>query len=198
MSWNKKDLLFAPLGGSGEIGMNANLYHYDGVWMMVDLGINFPDDSMPGIDVVLPDLTFLDDKTANLVGLVITHGHEDHLGAVPYLWRKLRCPVYGTAFTLSLLRQKLIEHGLEDDIPLKVIDYNRPLSIGPFTVEMIALTHSIPDPAGLIIQAGGEQVFHTGDWLKLHLDFRGVIKRWKFLQCKPTNFLAIRCINHKL
>jgi len=84
MSWNKKDLLFAPLGGSGEIGMNANLYHYDGVWMMVDLGINFPDDSMPGIDVVLPDLTFLDDKTANLAGLVITHGHEDHLGAVPY------------------------------------------------------------------------------------------------------------------
>jgi ribonuclease J len=164
MSWKKKDLLFVPLGGSGEIGMNANLYHYDGVWMMVDLGINFPDDSMPGVDVVLPDLSFLDDKTANLAGLVITHGHEDHLGAVPYLWRKLRCPVYGTAFTLSLLRQKLIEHGLEDDIPLKVIDYNRPVPIGPFTVEMIALTHSIPDPAGLIIKAGGEQIFHTGDW----------------------------------
>jgi ribonuclease J len=164
MNWNKKDLLFAPLGGSGEIGMNANLYHYDGAWMMVDLGINFPDDSMPGVDVVLPDLRFLDDKTADLVGLVITHGHEDHLGAVPYLWKTLRCPVYGTAFTLSLLRQKLIEHGLEDDIPLKVIDYNRPISVGPFAVEMIALTHSIPDPAGLIIKAGGEQIFHTGDW----------------------------------
>jgi ribonuclease J len=164
MNWNKKDLLFAPLGGSGEIGMNANLYHYDGAWMMVDLGINFPDDSMPGVDVVLPDLRFLDDKTADLVGLVITHGHEDHLGAVPYLWKTLRCPVYGTAFTLSLLRQKLIEHGLEDDIPLKVIDYNRPISVGPFAVEMIAMTHSIPDPAGLIIKAGGEQIFHTGDW----------------------------------
>ena len=122
MSWKKKDFLFAPLGGSGEIGMNANLYHYDGVWMMVDLGINFPDDSMPGVDVVLPDLAFLDDKTADLAGLVITHGHEDHLGAVPYLWRKLRCPVYGTAFTLSLLRQKLIEHGLDPATPAGVLN----------------------------------------------------------------------------
>ena len=86
MNWKSSDILFVPLGGSGEIGMNANLYHYDDQWIMVDLGINFPDENMPGVDVVLPDLRFLDDKLDKLKALVVTHGHEDHLGAIPYLW----------------------------------------------------------------------------------------------------------------
>ena len=101
--YNSSDFLFVPLGGSGEIGMNANLYHYEGSWLMVDLGISFPDDSMPGIDVVLPDLSFIEARREQLAGLVLTHGHEDHLGAIPYMWSKLGCPVYGSAFTLSLI-----------------------------------------------------------------------------------------------
>ena len=116
--YRNSDLLFVPLGGSGEIGMNANLYHYDGSWLMVDLGISFPDDSMPGIDVILPDLSFIEARADSLAGLVLTHGHEDHLGAIPYMWSRLRCPVYGSAFTLALLRRKLAENGNKHDIPL--------------------------------------------------------------------------------
>ena len=164
MNWKPNELLFVPLGGAGEIGMNVNLYHYQGKWLMVDLGINFPDENMPGVDVVLPDLRFLDDKIDDIAGLVLTHGHEDHLGAVPYLWRKLRCPVYGTPFTLALLRAKLKEHGLASKVPLNPMPYNTPTDIAPFSVEMLALTHSIPDAAGLIISVAGKQIFHTGDW----------------------------------
>ena len=126
MNWKPNELLFVPLGGAGEIGMNVNLYHYQGKWLMVDLGINFPDENMPGVDVVLPDLRFLDDKIDDIAGLVLTHGHEDHLGAVPYLWRKLRCPIYGTPFTLALLRAKLKEHGLASKVPLNPMPYNTP------------------------------------------------------------------------
>ncbi|MEC8727510.1 MAG: ribonuclease J, partial [Pseudomonadota bacterium] len=164
MNWKSSDILFVPLGGSGEIGMNANLYHYDDQWIMVDLGINFPDESMPGVDVILPDLRFLDDKLDKLKALVVTHGHEDHLGAIPYLWEKIRCPIYGTPFTLALLRQKLKERCPDMNIPLRVLDYNQKQKIGAFEVEMVALTHSIPDPAGLIINVAGEHIFHTGDW----------------------------------
>ena len=164
MNWQPDELLFVPLGGAGEIGMNVNLYHYDGKWLMVDLGINFPDENMPGVDVVLPDLRFLDDKIDAIAGLVLTHGHEDHLGAVPYLWSKLRCPIYGTPFTLALLRTKLKEHGLASKVQLKPMTYNAPTDIAPFSVEMLALTHSIPDAAGLVISVAGKQIFHTGDW----------------------------------
>ena len=164
MNWKSSDILFVPLGGSGEIGMNANLYHYDDQWIMVDLGINFPDENMPGVDVVLPDLRFLDDKLDKLKALVVTHGHEDHLGAIPYLWEKIKCPIYGTPFTLALLRQKLKERCPDLSIPLRVLEYNQKQKIGTFEVEMVALTHSIPDPAGLIINVAGERIFHTGDW----------------------------------
>ena len=164
MNWKSSDILFVPLGGSGEIGMNANLYHYDDQWLMVDLGINFPDETMPGVDVVLPDLRFLDDKLDKLQGLVVTHGHEDHLGAIPYLWEKIKCPIYGSPFTMALLRQKLKERCPDLPIPLRVLDYNKHQKIGAFDIEMVALTHSIPDPAGLIINVGGETIFHTGDW----------------------------------
>ena len=162
--YNSSDLLFVPLGGSGEIGMNANLYHYEGSWLMVDLGISFPDDSMPGIDVVLPDLTFIEQRQDKLAGIVLTHGHEDHLGAIPYMWSRLRCPVYGSAFTLALLRRKLAENGRQDDIPLIEISPGTITEIGAFSVEMVGLTHSIPDPTALAIRCAAGTVLHTGDW----------------------------------
>jgi len=162
--YRPSDLLFVPLGGSGEIGMNANLYHYKGSWLMVDLGISFPDDSMPGIDVVLPDLSFIESRRDALAGLVLTHGHEDHLGAIPYMWSKLGCPVYGSAFTLALLRRKLAENGNQTDIPLIELGPGTVTDIGPFSVEMIGLAHSIPDPAALAIRCDAGTVLHTGDW----------------------------------
>ena len=162
--YNSSDLLFVPLGGSGEIGMNANLYHYEGSWLMVDLGISFPDDSMPGIDVVLPDLTFIEQRQDKLAGIVLTHGHEDHLGAIPYMWSRLRCPVYGSAFTLALLRRKLAENGRQDDIPLIEISPGTITEIGAFSVEMVGLTHSIPDPTALAIRCAAGTILHTGDW----------------------------------
>ncbi len=162
--YNNSDFLFVPLGGSGEIGMNANLYHYNGSWLMVDLGISFPDDSMPGIDVVLPDLTFIEQRRDRLAGLVLTHGHEDHLGAIPYMWSQLGCPVYGSAFTLALLRRKLSENGRQENIPLIEIGPGSVTDIGPFSVEMVGLTHSIPDPTALAIRCEAGTVLHTGDW----------------------------------
>jgi ribonuclease J len=162
--YNNSDLLFVPLGGSGEIGMNANLYHYEGRWLMVDLGISFPDDSMPGIDVVLPDISFIEQRRDQLAGLVLTHGHEDHLGAIPYMWSQLGCPVYGSAFTLALLRRKLSENGRQEDIPLIEIGPGSVTEIGPFSVEMVGLTHSIPDPTALAIRCDAGTVLHTGDW----------------------------------
>jgi len=163
-SWKHDDLLFVPLGGSGEIGMNANLFHHNDQWLMVDLGISFPDETMPGIDVVLPDLSFIEERRDKLAGLVITHGHEDHLGAIPYLWERLKCPIYGTPFTLALVRGKLSEHLPDARVKLISLPFNTPVPVGSFDVEMISLTHSIPDPAGLVLRAGGQTIFHTGDW----------------------------------
>ena len=163
-SWSNDDLLFVPLGGSGEIGMNANLFHYNDEWLMVDLGISFPDDSMPGVDVVLPDLSFIAKRRDKLKGLVITHGHEDHIGAIPYLWEQLKCPIYATPFTMALVRAKLRENLPDAKVKLIGLPFNEQVPIGGFTVEMITLTHSIPDPAGLAIRAGGKTIFHTGDW----------------------------------
>lgn len=163
-TWSKEDLLFVPLGGSGEIGMNANLFHYNDEWLMVDLGISFPDDSMPGVDVVLPDLSFIAKRREKLKGLVITHGHEDHIGAIPYLWEQLKCPIYATPFTMALVRAKLRENLPDAKVKLIGLPFNEQVPIGGFSVEMITLTHSIPDPAGLAIRAGGKTIFHTGDW----------------------------------
>ena len=161
---SKSDFLFVPLGGSGEIGMNVNLYHYQDSWLMVDLGISFPDESTPGIDVVLPDLQFIQKHRDKLAGLVLTHGHEDHLGAIPYLWSSLGCPIWGSAFTLALLRRKLAESRNDFDIPLHEMGMNAVEKIGAFEIEMIGLNHSIPDPAALAIRTEAGTVLHTGDW----------------------------------
>jgi len=164
MTYSTNDLLFVPLGGAGEIGMNVNLYHYQDSWIMVDLGISFPDDSTPGVDVILPDLKFISERREKLAGLILTHGHEDHLGAIPYLWSQIGCPIYGSAFTLALLRRKLTESGGDFDIPLHEMGMNAPRQIGAFEIEMIALNHSIPDPAALAIRSAAGTILHTGDW----------------------------------
>ena len=109
---NDNDLIFVPLGGSNEIGMNMNLYHFSGKWIIVDLGISFGDDTMPGVDVLVPDPSFIEAQRENLLGIVVTHGHEDHIGAIPYLWERLGCPIFSTPFTASLIRRKLVEKGI--------------------------------------------------------------------------------------
>ena len=158
------DFVFLPLGGSGEIGMNANLYHYKGRWLMVDLGISFPDESMPGVDVVLPDLRFIEARKDKLEAIILTHAHEDHFGAVPYLWKRLGVPVYGTAFTLALLHRKLAESRLDYKIPLHELDFNITYDFGSLSVELVQLTHSVPDPAALVLRSDKGTVLHTGDW----------------------------------
>lgn len=158
------ELLFLPLGGSGEIGMNLNLYGHAGKWLMVDLGISFGDDTVPGIDVVMPDPQFITERAGDLAGLVLTHAHEDHIGAVPYLWPRLRCPLYATPFTASVLKRKLQEAGLEREAKITIIPMSGKVTIGPFEVELITLTHSIPEPNAVVIRTPLGAVLHTGDW----------------------------------
>jgi ribonuclease J len=160
----KSELLFLPLGGSGEIGMNLNLYGYAGKWLMVDLGVTFGDEGVPGVDVITPDPAFIEEHRDNLVALVLTHAHEDHLGAVPYLWPRLRCPVYATAFTASVLRRKLQDVNLLSQVPITEIPLSGRFRVEPFDIELIRLTHSIPEPNALAIRTPLGTVLHTGDW----------------------------------
>ncbi len=157
-------LFFVPLGGSGEIGMNLNLYGYDGSWLILDCGVTFGDDSQPGLDVVMPDPQFIVERRDRLLGIVATHAHEDHIGAIPYLWSQLRCPVWATPFTASLLRAKLEEAGLADKVPITVVPMSGRFEIGPFDLELITLTHSIPEPNAVVIRTPAGTVLHSGDW----------------------------------
>ncbi len=159
-----ESLRFLPLGGAGEIGMNLSLYGHRGKWLMVDLGIAFADESQPGIDVQVPDPAWIVDRRKDLVGLVITHAHEDHLGAVAYLWEELRCPVYATAFAAAVLRRKLDEWHLLDEVPLTIYRPGERLQLGPFTVTPIPITHSIPESQSLAIETSAGTILHTGDW----------------------------------
>lgn len=158
------ELLFLPLGGAGEIGMNLSLYGHDGQWLMIDLGVIFGDDTTPGIDLVMPDPAFIVEHRKRLVGLVLTHAHEDHIGAVPYLWPMLGCPIYATPFTAAVLRRKMVENGADREIPIHEIPLSGKFSIGGFALELVTLTHSIPEPNGVIIRTGAGTVLHTGDW----------------------------------
>jgi ribonuclease J len=158
------ELLFLALGGAGEIGMNLNLYGHAGKWLMVDLGIAFGDDSTPGIEVVMPDPAFIVERRADLAGIVLTHAHEDHLGAVPDLWPRLKAPVYATPFAASVLRRKLREAGLLDAVPITEIPLGGTFRVGPFELELITMTHSILEPNALAIRTKFGTVFHTGDW----------------------------------
>jgi ribonuclease J len=158
------ELYFLALGGAGEIGMNLNLFGYGGKWLMVDLGVTFGDDLTPGADVVMPDPAFIAEHADDLVGLVLTHAHEDHIGAVQYLWPRLRCPIYATGFTASVLRRKLVEAGLEAEAEVTIVPLGGSFSVGPFDIEYVTLTHSIPEPNGVIIRTPAGAIFHTGDW----------------------------------
>jgi ribonuclease J len=164
MNGSRSDLHFLPLGGSGEIGMNLNLYEYDGQWLMVDLGVTFADDGVPGVEVLMPDPQFIVERRDKLVGLVLTHAHEDHLGAVQYLWPELRCPIWATPFTAAFLRRKLTETDFADEVEIHIVEMGSRFNIGPFDLEMVTLTHSIPEPNGLAIRTPAGTVFHTGDW----------------------------------
>ena len=161
---SKDELLFVPLGGCGEIGMNLNLYGLDGKWLMVDLGVSFGDDRVPGVEVVMPDPAFIVERRADLLGLVLTHAHEDHLGAVPHLWRRLRCPVYASPFAAELLGRKLDEAGLADAVDLEIVGDGDSFDLGPFNVTYHAITHSIPESHALAIRSRLGNILHTGDW----------------------------------
>ncbi|MBU6166294.1 MAG: ribonuclease J [Alphaproteobacteria bacterium] len=158
------ELIFLPLGGSGEIGMNVNLYGAHGKWVMVDLGMTFGDPRYPGIDVVLPDLAFIEERRKDLLGIVLTHGHEDHIGAIPYLAAELKVPLYATPFTAGLIAKKLEEEGLEREVRLNIVPMGGTLQLGPFGFTYVALAHSIPEGNALIIDTPYGRIFHTGDW----------------------------------
>ena len=170
-----KDFWFLPLGGTGEIGMNMNLYGHNGQWLMVDCGVMFDKTRLQADgsnSVVSADPHFISLRRQRLVGLVITHAHEDHVGAVPYLWKELQCPVYTTAFTAEILRRKLAEAGLQEHVPIIEVDTGDLLKIGHFEIEWLAITHSLPEPHALLIRAAGSTVFHTADW---KIDFDPVL-----------------------
>ena len=158
------ELIFLPLGGAGEIGMNLNLYGYGGKWIMVDLGITFADETTPGIDIITPDPSFITERRDDLLGIILTHAHEDHLGAVPYLWPELGCPVYATPFAATVLEGKLEERGLLDEVPLHRVPLGGRLRLGAFEIELISITHSILEPNALAIRTPVGTVLHTGDW----------------------------------
>ncbi|MCK5444419.1 MAG: ribonuclease J [Rhodospirillaceae bacterium] len=163
-----EELVFLPLGGAGEIGMNLNLYGYgppgDYAWVMVDLGITFGDGTHPGVDVIMPDPAYIEAHKDKLAGLVLTHAHEDHLGAVPYLWERLECPIYATAFTISILKRKLADTGFMDRVTIHEVPLNGSFNVGPFEMDLITLTHSIPEPNAIAIKTPLGTVVHTGDW----------------------------------
>lgn len=174
MTPDHNDLWFLPLGGTGEIGMNLNLYGHDGHWLMVDCGVTFPKPGRIAADgtlhhrgeppVQMADPAFIVDRREQLAGLVITHAHEDHVGAVPYLWPLLQCPIYTSRFTAEILRRKLAEFDLLHRVPIHVVEVGDRRQIGPFEVEWLALTHSIPDPNALMIRTPIGRIFHSGDW----------------------------------
>ncbi|WP_282949676.1 MULTISPECIES: ribonuclease J [unclassified Sphingopyxis] len=159
-----KELLFLALGGSGEIGMNANLYGCDGKWIMLDLGVTFGSQDYPGIEIVMPDLEFIEDRKDDLLGIVLTHGHEDHIGAIPYLAADLGVPLYANRFTAGLIAHKLAEEGLEKEVEIRVVDIDESFRIGPFGIRLVPLAHSILEMSAAVIDTPYGRVFHTGDW----------------------------------
>lgn len=165
---NENEIVFLPLGGVGEIGMNLGLYGFgpdgDRTWLIVDCGVSFAGPELPGIDVVVPDIKFLEDEVDNIAGMVITHAHEDHYGAILHLWPYLKVPVYATAFTAGLLAAKSESETLEEDVPVTVVKQGERHKIGPFDVEFVAMAHSIPEPCALAIRTPAGLVLHTGDW----------------------------------
>ena len=165
---SKEELIFCPLGGSGEIGMNMNLFAYGSEtnqkWIIVDMGVTFADDSIPGIDLIYPDPGFIIDKKDDLLGIVLTHAHEDHIGAISHIWPDLKCNIYATPFTAVLIKEKFKEKKIDITKNLKIVDLNGSIKLGSFNIEFITLTHSILEPNGLSIKTPVGTILHTGDW----------------------------------
>jgi len=164
----KEEFIFCPLGGSGEIGMNMNLFAYGNQenkkWLIVDIGVTFADDTVPGVDLIYPDPSFIVDKKEDLLGIVLTHAHEDHIGAIAHIWPKLHCNIYATPFTSVLIQEKFKEKKIDVGNKLKVVQLNGKVELEPFKIEFVTLTHSILEPNGLSIETPVGTVLHTGDW----------------------------------
>ncbi|UPJ65754.1 ribonuclease J [Bradyrhizobium sp. 191] len=163
------ELVFAPLGGVGEIGMNLSIYglgnRHQRAWLAVDLGVSFGDEEhLPGIDLIMPDISFLEKERKNLMGLVLTHAHEDHFGAIIDLWPKLKCPIYATRFSAALFEAKCAAERNAPEIPVTVVPSGGRVDIGPFNVEFIPVAHSIPEAHALAIHTEAGTLLHTGDW----------------------------------
>ncbi len=158
------EIIFLPLGGAEEIGMNLNAYGHDDAWIIVDFGIGFANDYLMGVDIIMSSPEYLASQKEKILGIVLTHAHEDHLGAIGYLWRELQCPIYATGFTASLLRNKLLEAGLLDIVAINIIAPTEDFQLGPFSLKLINITHSIPEPNALLISTKAGKVMHTGDW----------------------------------
>jgi ribonuclease J len=168
MSFNlkthKNNLLFIPLGGANEIGINVNLYHYKGKFILVDCGSGFADEYLPGVDMVVADLSFIIEQKHNLLGIILTHAHEDHLGAVQFLWPELLCPIYTTDFTATFLKIKLAEFEFAKEVEIHSVRPGHRFNLGPFDIEMAPLTHSAPEMQALMIRTDAGNILHTGDW----------------------------------
>ena len=165
---SKEELIFCPLGGSGEIGMNMNLFAYgkedNQKWIIVDMGVTFADDTIPGVDLIMPDPGFIIEKKNDLLGIVLTHAHEDHIGAVAHIWPELKCKLYATPFTAALLIEKFKEKKIDISSFLKIVPLNSQIKLGAFEIDFVTLTHSILEPNGLCIKTPLGTILHTGDW----------------------------------
>ena len=163
-----EELIFCPLGGAGEIGMNMSLYSYvkDDLqkWLIVDAGVTFADESFPGIDLIYPDIGFIEDKKNDLLGIILTHAHEDHIGAISHIWPKLKCKIFATPFTAVLVSEKFKEKKIDISDYLKIVPLGGVLNLKPFEIEFVSLTHSIVEPNGLYIKTPNSKILHTGDW----------------------------------
>lgn len=161
---SKAPVKIIPLGGLGEIGKNITLYEYEGDMILVDCGMSFPDEETPGVDIVIPDFTYILENKEKIKGLIVTHGHEDHIGAIPYLLRNFNVPIYATRLTVGLIEGKLKEHRLLSDAHLNVVKPGDTVALGKFNVEFIHVNHSIPDAAAFSITCGAGTVVHMGDF----------------------------------
>lgn len=160
----KDEIRYVPIGGAGQIGMNLYLYGHAGQWLMVDCGMSFAPDSIPGVDILIPDIGFIMDNLDKLCGIVITHGHEDHIGALTYLWPELKAPIYATAFTAALIREKFSEEGINYKKKLNVVPQDSKFTVGNFNLEFVSMTHSIPESNALLIETPLGRMLHSGDW----------------------------------
>ena len=160
----ERELLFLALGGSGEIGMNVNLYGCDGKWLMVDLGMSFGAAEYPGTELIFADPAFIEERLKDLIGIVLTHGHEDHIGAIPYFAADFGVPLYATPFTADLILRKLAEAGIADQVELNIVDGTDSFALGPFDISYVPLAHSIAEGNALLIETPYGKIFHTGDW----------------------------------